>query len=187
MSVNRTKHTKRTHTHTDNIADKSNNETYVCPIGSKLATLYCEPGMDLRLPRGLALPTNAVEEVAPHVGLSVLEDGRPEPLHWRNLLEEARCKGTLLDMHSSLVAGLTCNLCSEIVHEPVLLECGCSMLICMKHAPMLDRCPHCRGSQQFQGRRATKPNRQLQAVLDSITFMCPRCGRTGIHWMNSLD
>jgi len=76
--------------------------------------------MDLRPPCGLALPTSAVEEAATHFGLSVLEDGRAEPLHWRNLLEEGRCKGTLLDMHSSLVAGLTCNLCSEIVHEPVL-------------------------------------------------------------------
>ena len=142
--------------------------------------------MDLRLPRGMVWPTNDVEEAATRFDLSVLEDGRVEPLHWRNLLEEARCNGKLLDMQSSLVDGLTCNLSSEIVHEPVLLECGCSMLICGKHAPMLDRCPHCRSPQQFQGGRAAKPNRQLQAVLDSITFMCPRCGRTGIYWINQV-
>ena len=134
--------------------------------------------MDLRLPRDMVWPTSDVEEAATRYGLAVLEDGRVEPLHWRNLLEEARVNGKLLDMQSSLVDGLTCKLCSEIVHEPVLLECGCSMLICGKHAPMLDRCPHCRSPQQFQGGRAAKPNRQLQAVLNSITFMCPRCGRT---------
>ena len=134
--------------------------------------------MDLRFPPGLALPASAVKEAATHLGLFLLEDGRVEPLHWRNVLEEARCSGTLPDMQASLIDGLTCNLCSEIAHDPVILECGCSMLICKKHTPMLDRCPHCRSQQQFQGGRATKPNRQLQAVLNSITFMCPRCGRT---------
>ena len=132
--------------------------------------------MDLRFPPGLALPASAVEEVATRFGLFVLEDGRVEPLHWRNVLEEARCSGTLPDMQASLIDGLTCNLCSEIAHDPEILECGCSMLICKKHTPMLDRCPQCRSPQQFQapGGRAAKPNRQLQAVLNSIAFTCPR-------------
>ena len=140
--------------------------------------------MDLRFPPGLAVPASAVKEAATHLGLFLLEDGRAEPLHWRNVLEEARCSGTLPDMQASLIDGLTCNLCSEIAHDPVILECGCSMLICKKHTPMLDRCPQCRSPQQFQapGGRAAKPNRQLQAVLNSITFTCPRCGRTVDYW-----